>query len=58
MLMVGDAGQWHVQERNPLRGAISAVTAVVSAAEAPVILVVEGAHRSCWRLPSLYLALC
>ncbi|QHN87305.1 uncharacterized protein DS421_16g553900 [Arachis hypogaea] len=35
--------------------AIPAVPATVNATEAPTVIVVEGARRSCWRLPPLYL---
>ncbi|QHN92928.1 uncharacterized protein DS421_17g588250 [Arachis hypogaea] len=38
--------------------AIPAVPATVNATEAPTVIVVEEARRSCWRLPPLYLVLC
>ncbi|QHN78060.1 uncharacterized protein DS421_19g658220 [Arachis hypogaea] len=37
--------------------AIPTVPATVNATEAPTVIVVEGARRSCWRLPPLYLVL-
>ncbi|QHN96748.1 uncharacterized protein DS421_18g621310 [Arachis hypogaea] len=68
MLRVGDAGQWRVQERDPLRGAIVAVSATSKPRLAPPKLLpvsVAGepcchrrrtlplTHRSFWPLPEL-----